>query len=505
MITPDIADNLNSSNKLDASTTTLAGNTSSEFHQSGTSSSDYCPKSDISCIGSHNSMSDSSDDIQTESTSQVFSKAPSCKSSVEGGANTTRMKTIDWSREARRKRKLVSIGDEDGQTHVTDYYSIVDSIDHLVQNNKQLSYLRATEEQPANLALTPMLKQVISNAERNAQRLPRGRRHPEVLKKFCTSLLIYAGPLAYNFLQENLSQALPCLQTIQRIVHSEYKTIHEGEFRFEELVAHISQHKAPSVVTIGEDATRVISRVEFDSETNRCVGFVLPLNDLGLPEVDSFLAISFDGIEMIFTSNKIAKYAYVYMAQPICDSIPSFCLAIIGTDNKFTAKCVLLRWKHILNECMKRNIHVLSVGGDGDSRLMRAMKLSVNLFGSAKNDSLSYLSPVPSLKLPGIPQEWKAWFCIEPSSLACVQDTVHIAVKLKSRLLKPSCLIPMGGYVAGIQHLRMLQVSFGKDEHGLRERDIDHKDKQNFNAVLNIIRASPLLQNIPDTECLYVY
>ena len=43
----------------------------------------------------------------------------------------------------------------------------------------------------------------------------------------------------------------------------------------------------------------------------------------------------------------------------------------------------------------------------------------------------------------------------------------------------------------------MLQVSFGKDEHGVRERDINHKDKQNCIAVLNVIRASPLLDNIP--------
>ena len=38
----------------------------------------------------------------------------------------------------------------------------------------------------------------------------------------------------------------------------------------------------------------------------------------------------------------------------------------------------------------------------------------------------------------------------------------------------------------------------GKGRHSLRERDVDHKDKQNFNAVLNIIRAAPLLQKLPD-------
>ena len=45
-------------------------------------------------------------------------------------------------------------------------------------------------------------------------------------------------------------------------------------------------------LAIGKDATRVISRVEYDSETDQCVGFVLPVNKLGLPKVDSFLAIS---------------------------------------------------------------------------------------------------------------------------------------------------------------------------------------------------------------------
>ena len=76
------------------------------------------------------------------------------------------------------------------------------------------------------------------------------------------------------------------------------------------------------------------------------------------------------------------------------------------------------------------------------------------------------------------------WFHTDTNVLACVQDTVHIATKLKSRLLKPSSLLPMGKYITGVQHLRMIQATFGKDVHGLRERDINPKDKQNFQAVL---------------------
>ena len=79
-------------------------------------------------------------------------------------------------------------------------------------------------------------------------------------------------------MQENLPQALPSLRNTQNIVRSGYKTINEGKFRFNELAAHItSQQKAPNTVTIGEDATRVVSRVKFDAQTNCCVGFVLLL------------------------------------------------------------------------------------------------------------------------------------------------------------------------------------------------------------------------------------
>ena len=86
--------------------------------------------------------------------------------------------------------------------------------------------------------------------------------------------------------------------------------------------------------------------MEFDAQTNRCVGFALPFNQMDLAEADSFLGLTFEGIEKLFGSNKIAKYAYVYMAQSLSDSCPSFCLAIMGTNNKFTAKCVKISDQH---------------------------------------------------------------------------------------------------------------------------------------------------------------
>ena len=129
---------------------------------------------------------------------------------------------IDWSRCARNKRKLVKAAESQGQTLITSYYSIIDNIEYLSKENKKLAdtiqYLRVHDQQSTsteNPSFGPVLKCIIINAEKNASKLPTGRRHPEILKKFSTALFIFDGPLAYEFIQQNLPQALylACVQS----------------------------------------------------------------------------------------------------------------------------------------------------------------------------------------------------------------------------------------------------------------------------------------------------
>ena len=210
------------------------------------------------------------------------------------------------------------------------------------------------------------------------------------------------------------SRSVSSLRTVQRNICSDYKTFSEGYFKFDELAFHVKEFKASTALSIGKDATRVLSRVDYDSETDKCVRFVLPLNDNGLPLVDSFLAVSFNAMKDMFRSAAKAKYAYVYMAQSLCLTAPPFCLACIGCDNKFTAQHVMLWWKHIYEECTKRGLLVLSFGGDGDSSIMDAMKQSVSLMSASKEP---LLQSIPSSSLvPRIPATWKEWFCVHPRS-----------------------------------------------------------------------------------------
>ena len=108
---------------------------------------------------------------------------------------------------------------------------------------------------------------------------------------------------------------------------------------------------------------------------------MLPQSTSGLPQIDAFQAVSFEAIEYMFQTASIAKYAYIYMyvVQPLKESTPSFCLACLGTDNKFTAQVTLQRWAYIYNELKKRGVKIISFAADGDSRLMCAMCITLPL------------------------------------------------------------------------------------------------------------------------------
>ena len=183
--------------------------------------------------------------------------------------------------------------------------------------------------------------------------------------------------------------------------------------------------------------------------------------------------------------------------QPLGAGIPPFCLACFGTDNRFSAQQVLQRWKYIYSGCAEKGISVVSYGGDGDSKVMKAMRVSALLLTPPNDPLLKDLSAPVSPII--IDPSWKNWFsAISPTMISYVQDVVHIAVKFKARLLNPAVKLKMGPSLeAEAYHLEQLHAKYGKEQHFLREKDLNHHDQQNFDAVLHIINACPLLKDIP--------
>lgn len=81
-------------------------------------------------------------------------------------------------------------------------------------------------------------------------------------------------------------------------------------------------------------------------------------------------------IQNHINNNEIFTYIYTIMAQPIDANSPSFCVLLFGTTNSFTAKDILKRWAYMEKEFQEEGIEVVAICSDGDTRLLKAMKIS---------------------------------------------------------------------------------------------------------------------------------
>ena len=340
----------------------------------------------------------------------------------------SRVVSKDWSRSTRKAQELLTF--DPNQTKITEYFPLQDAVNALFENDDDFPHLFKSKIPEKSQFSTSLFQQLLANADDNLKRNPSQRRHNEIIKKFCVSVLFMAGPSAYELLHKNIPLALPSLSTVKREIHKSFSGISEGCFQFDQLLDHLNAYSAAHVICISEDATRVVSRVEYDPNSDRLVGFVLPVDKNCIPIQDAFCATSFEQIEEIFMRESKASYAYLYMAQALSSGVPPFCLALIGSDNHFTNKTVVARWKYIVRECKLRGIHVVGVSADGDSRLLSAMRLSSKLH-SVTTDLEFNVSQI--LQQSSIPTAWNKWFALQEfSDMVFIQDTVHLGVKLKS-------------------------------------------------------------------------
>jgi len=135
------------------------------------------------------------------------------------------------------------------------------------------------------------------------------------------------------------------------------------------------------------------------------------------------------------------------------------------------------------------------------------MKISSNF--KVKTADATHFQVSPSYlttEIP-IPKKW-TWFWFKKTTpVLHIQDYMHVAVKLKARLLKPSVILPLGNFLAGSHHLKFLLTTFTKDQHGVRYKDLANKDKQDFESVSRIIALCvlDLLEQVPDAKTTMHY
>lgn len=238
------------------------------------------------------------------------------------------------------------------------------------------------------------------------------------------------------------------------------------------------------VVSISEDATRIVGRIQYDSSTNQIVGFTLPLDPKnGMPIPFSFSAYDASVIIDHFAkNNSISAFFNVMMAQPIGSKYsPPFCLLIYGSDNKFTSHDVCKRWEYVTRELNQRNIETLTFATDSDPRYNAAMR-KLSLLGAKSN--LFNQSELLKCEMPTTSAVY---------TLLCVQDTVHIGTKMRNLMLKTrknNRKLMFGRFYIQHKHLQYLINHITKDKHRLTQTVLNPADKQNFNSVLRLCDKS---------------
>lgn len=311
------------------------------------------------------------------------------------------------------------------------------------------------------------LKKLLEAADRNSIRKKGGYRYDPEIKLFASYLRLIVGPLAYETLQRNLEAAIPSLTSVNRYIRASKCHITEGILRCGELLIYLQKRNLPLMVSIEEDGTKVTDRVQYGSTQNQLIGFTLPLcKKSGLPVPFSYPARNANEILGHFSNeNAVSSNIIVIMAQPIANA-PPFPLCIFGTDNRYNAQDVSNRWKHISNELNKKGIRVLTMSSDSDPKYNSAMR-NLSKIGTKSN---------------------YGWFScvIENDGPFYVQDTIHIATKMRNFLLRFSYnkhVLPLGKYFITLDHLHFVRENFSKDQHELTITTLNPIDRQNFQSA----------------------
>lgn len=296
--------------------------------------------------------------------------------------------------------------------------------------------------------------------------------YPKVIKEISLLLFLSGGPSTYNLLVDLLP--LPSLPTIRRELGI-IKPVTEGELRIKELKEFLVKNNLPLDVYLSEDATRCISQVEYDSRQDKFVGFVLGVDENGMPKVDSYKNIRPDVLRTSLMNDPKSNYLYTMVAQPLKRGAPSFCLFVFGTNNCFNADVVHKRFEFIVKSLAEVGIGVVGWSSDGDIRLLNTMKLVCGL--KCNNDQSSIPEMIRNF-----------YFSNMNVSTSPIQDIKHLITKLRNGLL--SNPLSIGNHLISIAFLQNLVNLRPKGEHELSQTDIDANDRMNVDSAIRLFQPN---------------
>lgn len=132
----------------------------------------------------------------------------------------------------------------------------------------------------------------------------------------------------------------------------------------------------------------------------------------------------------------------------------------------------------------ENGIQIAGISSDGDPRLLKAMKITSKL-GTIYNE------------------DWPWYQSDINPELICIQDTVHIGTKLRTKFIKPTSSLKIGNFLISVAHIRHVIENISKDNHLLTASDINAEDKMNFKSVTKICDPKVvelLAESVPESE-----
>jgi len=240
-----------------------------------------------------------------------------------------------------------------------------------VQNRPELEH----NQQDLNTNQNNFMDTFINNLTDNMNRSKHRYEYNTYVRRFASSVYGLGGRNLYEFLRLNMPGAFPSIPTLESY-NNEYSTrIEEGEFRFDELKNYSNKINC-SFIYASEDCTSIITKVQYDIESNSFVGFCVSLIN-GLPAIRQYQTDEFSELEDWFNTVNQAKLVNIHTVQPITNATPPpFLLSAFGTDNKVNSISIICRWLYVYEQCYGNKIRVVGFASDADPKYLRAMRLA---------------------------------------------------------------------------------------------------------------------------------
>ena len=226
--------------------------------------------------------------------------------------------------------------------------------------------------------------------------------------------------------------------------------------------------------------------------------------------MNQFRTNSYNELEKWFENLDKSTLVTAHLIEPVLAKPSSlihsrpYIVSAYGTNNKVDSIDIFRKWMYIYKECKTRNINVIGFSSNGDPRYLKAMRLALGFFARAPNiESITGNNDLFNIDMP---PEWDFFFLRSHQVFLCMQDGIHLATKIRNRLLSKTATLCINGQHISMNPLLDLIEGHSKLDHNLVKSDIYPHDRQNYSSCLKITSDDVLgLLNRRDTKATFIY